>query len=202
MMIDWLNQNSGALTALLTLVYVVATLIILGVMVWGNILTRRGIQTTVDLERERSRPNVHVDIFPIKFSPHLIVKNVGATPAYDVKFEFDPVPMSISGVCTDKPDPANKWESIPFLSTGIKSLAAGREVKAFLAPFPELKAKHESLVFTGAVRYRDHGGKKYEDPINIDLGFLEGTASIQTKDVGDELEKIHKTIEKYLQKSR
>lgn len=196
-MINWLNSNAGAITALLTLVYVIATLVIVCVMVGANRLTRKNIETMITLEKERARPHVLFDIVPIKFSPHITIVNIGQTPAYDVRIEITPKPQSIRGVVGDQSTASHEWADIPFLEKGIAFLCPGREVQAFLAPFRSLREKYTSLVFEGHVTYRDGDKKSYTDPFRIDLGFHEGICSYREKEVGSELEKIGKSIEKF-----
>src|SRR5690242_11750012 len=81
--ISWLNSNSGAITA-------VASVVLTGVTAYYAFLTWRLVQENRELREEHSRPQVaittslheaHINIV------HLVIENIGHGPAYEVRFE-------------------------------------------------------------------------------------------------------------------
>jgi hypothetical protein len=80
-MVDWLNQNQGFAIALLTLVYVVTTVIIAIIMARSNYLASKNIRLSIEFEKSRSRPNVIFDIVIENRTVHAVLKNIGQSPA-------------------------------------------------------------------------------------------------------------------------
>ena len=63
--VNWLNHNQGFVMAMLTFVYVIATIVVAGLSVKGTRLAQKNIETMVDVERNRLRPYV---LFNLKSS--------------------------------------------------------------------------------------------------------------------------------------
>ncbi len=81
-MISWLNDNQGAVMAILTLVYVVATIVLAG-------LQRRTL-TEIRIDRElREKPDVQLTV---RITPEGLImfalKNYGGSPAKDISVDF------------------------------------------------------------------------------------------------------------------
>lgn len=87
--------------AALTLVYVVATIVIVYLNLKGTRLGQKHLDTVVGLEQNRLRPYV---LFNISSSPEkkitfASVKNIGLTAAHSLRIEIEP-----KLVCFDKED--------------------------------------------------------------------------------------------------
>ena len=197
-MIKWLNENQGFVTALLTLVYVVATIFMAAMMVWANRISRRNIETAIHLERQRIRPVVIFDIVPRRDCAYVILNNMGATPALDVEVKVTPTPKATVGA----EDPMNKKQfDIGFLTSKTLFLAPNHELSAYLAPFWQFVRESSPCKFAGTVRYKDSEGEIYEEAFALNPGAYVGPLSVGEKDVGSALERISKSlsqVEKHL----
>src|SRR5215213_6339927 len=91
-LVGWVNQNQGVVIVLLTLVYVVTTIVIAGLSVKATRLAQKNIETMVALERNRLRPYVlfYLSSSIRKRSTYASIKNHGLTAAYNVKVSIDP----------------------------------------------------------------------------------------------------------------
>lgn len=92
-LIQWFNQNNGFILAFLTLIYVLATLVIVRMMMSANRISVKSIEMIVRLEEERTRPSVFfqlstqiVDIVNVFAS----IQNLGLRTAYDIKIDIEP----------------------------------------------------------------------------------------------------------------
>lgn len=195
-MIDWCNSNAGFATTLLTLVYVVATLVIVAIMVHANKLTREGNKTAVELERQRSRPVITIDFFREAVIWNLRIRNNGLSVARDIQFRLTPEPKMCFG--GEKAIPKEKKEtSLPLLSNGIPSLPPTGEITAALGTLARMKESLESLRFQGQVTYSDELKTAYTTEIDIDLSVHESLTHVSRKglhEIGNELEKIGKEL--------
>jgi hypothetical protein len=86
---DYLNHNSGAVQVVLTAIYVIATIYMLISMLRGNRLVRENVRLITKMETERLRPLVYFDLVA-DGAVEAIVKNIGATAAYDIKIDLSP----------------------------------------------------------------------------------------------------------------
>lgn len=182
--------------ALLTLVYVGATI---GIVLLGrraNALAQANLKTLAELEQEKSRPLVDVEIFGEVPFVSLRVTNRGLTPAYDVKITTMPQLRLLLGG-ENAISPERKEKQIGILEHGIGSLAPSSNATALIGTFARVKEVNPSLQFTGTVTYRSALGRSYEFPVNLDLRYMENTLHINRKtihDVANELEEIRKEI--------
>jgi uncharacterized membrane protein len=55
-LINWLNQNQGFVMALLTLIYVLATMVIAWLTLRVTNLSQKNLDMAVQLEKSRTRP--------------------------------------------------------------------------------------------------------------------------------------------------
>jgi len=76
--------------ALLTLVYVFATIILAILALVANHISSKQLKTTILLEKERSRPYLVFDLFIEDHFVHAIIKNIGQTEARGVTIEITP----------------------------------------------------------------------------------------------------------------
>lgn len=195
-MIEWCNTNVGFVTTILTLVYVVATLVIVAIMIYANKLTRESTKVAIDLERERTRPVVTFDFFRESVVWNLRVKNNGLSVARDIKFSITPEPKMCFG--GENAIPKEKKETgLPLLINGIPSLPPAGEITAALGMLARMKESLGSLRFRGNITYSDELGSKYNSPVDIDLGVHESLTHVSRKglhEIGTELEKIQKEM--------
>lgn len=136
----------GACSAVL--VYVV-----LGWFAW------RQLNETRRLRELQTRPYVIVDFEFRRFLINLVIKNIGATPARDVRVTFDQPLRGSAAIQRDINEVAALTQPIPML-------APGRAITLAFDSGPQL-FKDASLprVYTANVTYRDASGKRpYIDP--------------------------------------
>jgi len=201
----WLDQHSGSVMAVLTLVYVIATFGILWVNARTNRLTSKSIETMVNLEKERARPHVIVDLYGIHFMPHLVVKNIGHTGAYDLSITMQPALKSVRGVVkvAESKGPREEYVDISIIKAPIAFLAPGREIRAFVAPWERIRTEMSpDLKFSGELRYKRQDGFQYHEAFKLDLNYVMGLAGGEETDIGHELAKLRESVDKLAQSMR
>jgi hypothetical protein len=187
--IDWTNKNQGFIMALLTLVYVIATL-------WLVWVARRQLRQATDLERSRTRPFV---IFDLVVEHHFVLAtlhNVGQTPASDVRIVVTPNVQCLLGGKGAHPA-EERADDISFVSRGVAMLAPQRCIRALVGFWPRVKSAHPELRFEGSVSYRGSDGASYSEPFVADLSVHEGLRYRGTKDIEDvakQLESMARTF--------
>ena len=183
---DWLNSNSGAITAIATVVLVVIT----GYYVY---LTWR-------LLKASHTPEIAIFLHPHEVHIQclmLCIENVGMGPARGLRFQTD---------FSFKPDGETPLEEISFLKNGITYLGSGKKIEHFLVSvIGKLdNLKRSPLEIT--VTYRDLTNHKYEDSFHLDFGELEGLSRIgepplskiakSLEGIQKDLSKLSRTLEK------
>ncbi len=187
--IEWCNKNQGFIMAVLTGVYVLATIGIALLGARANSISQRNVATLTEIERERSRPLVQVTIESDAPSLTLKVSNNGQTPAYDVRISTTPQLQVILAEKNRRP--------LGVIEHGIGSLGSSASVSSFVGFFPSVKSAYPEMRFTGSVTYRASTGKTYETPVDLDVRYMENSAHIDRKtihDVANQLEKIQSEI--------
>ena len=183
-LINWTNSNQGIITALLTLVYIGATL-------WLADLARRQFRQATDLERSRTRPFVIFDLLVEHNSVFATVHNIGQTPAYDVRIVVAPNVQCLL------PSPREGVLDIAFVARGMEMLAPHRFIRALMGLWPRVQSAHPELRFEGTVSYRGLDGTSYSEPFVADLSAQEGLLYRAPKDIDDvvqQLETIARTF--------
>ena len=172
------NDNQGFIMVLLTLVYVVATIIIVCQMSKSNRISRQ-------LEKNRCRPYVIFDIFVKKeLFIHASIKNIGFTPACNVKVNITPaLTKEIEG----------KVVKSILADHVFKLLAPGREIDDYIASTGD---KEKTLSYQGTIEYEDSESEKYSEPFEIDISYYKERRHIVDKNVGQELGNIGRTLDK------
>ncbi len=188
--INWTNANQGFIMALLTLVYVAATL-------WIGLLARRQLRLATDLERSRTRPFIIFDLVVEHHCVFATVKNTGQTPAQNVRITVTPNVQSLLGGENVHPS-EERATDIAFIARGVAMLAPQREIRALMAFWPRVKSAHPELRFEGTVSYQGTDGTKYSELFVADLSVHEGLRYRGTKDIEDvakHLEAIARTFD-------
>jgi len=195
---EYLNDNQGAVMALLTAVYVVAAV----VTTWivrrsnrlvreSNDLARQALEQNLRLERERSRPYVIFDFIIKSTCLHAVLQNIGKTPAVNVR------------VALDKPvKRLGPEEAIPFTRHPIAFMAPGRTVMDFINVAHQFFKDHESPIFTVSIEYEDTSGTSFSEKVVVELEHQKGLSHIVPKNHMQEAAKELKTIAKHLQELR
>ena len=174
--IEWANQNSGFLMAVLTAVYVVATVLIV-------IESRRSYGLTERLERDRNRPTV---LFSLEFrklthssydaSYYIfgVAKNTGGMSAHNVLINTDPPLQAKLGIESELRTPAIVDKSISVISQGQEIT----DLVGLSAEFFKDKTDDE-LVYGVTVTYSDIIGKCFTERYSIDLAPHKSRLSVE-----------------------
>lgn len=187
--VDLCNVNGGFVSALLTFVYVVATI---GILLSGrraNKIAQTNMKVLMELEQERSRPFVDVEMFPDSPMISLRVTNRGATPAYDIAISIAP-PLKL---LLSRPPGGN--DQVGILRHPIGSLAPAANITSLIGSFHDVKEANPQLLYKGTVVFRNSSGRSYESPICLDLRYMENNCHIDRKtihDVAKQLEELQK----------
>jgi hypothetical protein len=197
--IDWLNDNDGAVLALLTFVYVVTTVILVAITRAGTRVAQKSLEASERFERERSRPYVIANLINRPLGTVQIrVENVGATAAYDIEIHTDPVIRILQGGQGVVP-PQETSQPHPFIERGIAFMPPKHvEENVIALKYERYRSEYGDSQFTGTVKYKDKGGQVFEDPLIIDLAGKEGTLFMPEYSVGKELHEIRELLRKKL----
>lgn len=182
--INWLNQNQGFVMAVLTLVYVVTTVVIALLTLKATRLSQKNLDTAIELEKGRLRPYVLFNISSsiAKRNTYASIKNLGLTAAYKVKVSIKP-----------KLEHHYDVES-PLTSRDILFLPPGEEVTDVIDSSPAFHQKYLEPLFEGVVEYEDSKANKFKEPFRIDLTFLKKRIYVREASVGDELKQVNETL--------
>ena len=185
-MIDWLDAHQGAVMALLTLVYVLATITLVIVAIRGNRTAQRQLELAVDLERRRSRPYITFDLEPRKGLMYVTLRNSGITAAFNVKTVVTPkVEQVLRG----------QRHEVPLTKHIITTIPPGRVLEVLLDSSSSFFAQTPERLFSGRIEYHDESGHGYEELIKIDLAFWEHVTYTPDPNVAKEVEKVAQAIQ-------
>lgn len=146
-MIEWLNMNSGFIMALLTLVYVVATIVLAR-------LQQKTLEEVKKDREEREKPNVHLQV---RVQPSGLIMfgliNYGASPAESISVNFsDEFLLAL---------PAKAKERLEPLKNAELYLAPKQEWLFGAMGIGSLKVDTLPLA-TATVKFHDLKGNPYE----------------------------------------
>lgn len=168
--LSWVNQNAGALgvaaafiTMVTTIIYTVVTYRILTANRDSVKASRDNINALMKLEAERMRAQVVVDIEPSR-TLKLRIRNLGATPARDVRVQFSP--------------PLRKRESDPaevasLTKQDILWLVPGDELTEILGQWEKVRAANGGFRFNFTVEYTCHDGERVSYGHSIDWSMMD-----------------------------
>jgi len=183
--ISWFNGNAGFAMALLTAVYVVATMLIVLESRRTNRIQRRLLEQAEELERSRRRPYV---VFSLDFEHKVAsrhdtliyvyasIQNFGATSAHRITVRTTPSLQGRLGVDSGPRKPAIVDSEITFLPPGHSK----RDLVG-LSEFLFKDHADEALRYAVIVQYADIVGTAYREEYVIDLAAQKET--LETTDV-------------------
>ncbi|NBJ14039.1 MAG: hypothetical protein FNP40_00375 [Dehalobacter sp. 4CP] len=182
--LDFLNKNSGAVNAISTIGLTIITLIYV-------LLTRNISKETKMMRIAQTEPNISAIIQSeedcIKFI-HLIIKNIGLGPAYNVKFKINP----------DYEDRilGGKLSEIGFIENGLPYFAPNQEFKIFLTNMAESYEEKMKKTFEIEVIYKSNIHKEYSNTYLIDFSQLRGLSSGESPlyRIANDIKKIREAL--------
>lgn len=187
--VKWLNDNQGATSAVLTLVYVGATIVLVT-------LTNKQLRQSVALEMQRTRPHVVFELLANNGVVMASIRNLGHTSARNLRVKIDPeLKCLLGGQGCNPPD--EREESMPLASHPIASLAPGREVTGFVAFWGRFHERYPGMCFRCVVSYEGPDGTRYSESSELDLSGYLNLKTVKVKGLGDisgELAKISDSL--------
>lgn len=148
------------------------------------------LRQQLDVLERSVRPYILVDVYPRFFVNALYfrIRNVGQTPAYNIRLTVDP---SVEMRGTDSND-------LAIFCRPITALGPAQEISFFFNTATALFAKDSVRQFTVTVGYEDEVQREYERALGIDLDVLRGLAiEIPSADeMRRSLDKIEKNLAK------
>ncbi|MGE0622118.1 MAG: hypothetical protein AB7I04_00850 [Pseudomonadales bacterium] len=171
--VQWLNSNNGFMMAVLTAVYVVATLFIVYESRRTNRLQADSITQAEKLELARSRPYVVLSLdfereasnqYDTAIDLYANVRNFGSTSAHNVLVTTEPILKARLGIDSEHRTPVVIGRTISFMPPGysIKDLVG-------YSRFLYEDYEDAKLAFVVTIKYFDVNGVQYEDQYTIDL---------------------------------
>lgn len=176
--IDFVNNNSGAILAITTIVYA--------------LITGRMLYETKKMRESQTEPDVFITIQPMERARpllNLVIQNIGLGAAYDLKFKVDPDIEMRSG---------RKLSDVNFMKNGFRYLAPKQKIESFVASSIEQAQKKEPTLHYITVSYRNKTKKSYEATFVLDFTEYFGmlyTDNDPFKGIIDKLDTIHKDID-------
>lgn len=169
-------------------------------LVWGQVAEARRLRV------EQAAPYVMIDFEPDPGTPFvmlLVIANVGATPALDIQFEFEP-PLATSLDDTERP-----LRDTALLTQGIPTLPPGKRVQTHFDFMINRNSRQKNTrlpdTFNATVSFRDSSGTMHQYAYLLDLGFyweleVSGSKNIHHVTVGieslvKELRQINRHLE-------
>ena len=147
------------------------------------------------LREDQARPYVIVDFDFKGLFVHLVIKNIGATPARDVAVKFDR-PLQTPGRARD-------FNDFEIFKNPIPMMAPGREIRVRFGMGPDFfKDEAEvSLSYRADVKYQDlHGKRKFVDPpLVLDLRPYKNTivGADRLAEIADATKNLERTLRRW-----
>ena len=197
-MMDWLNANQGFALALLTALYTIATMVLVGASIRSNRLHAKNIRTIITLEKLRNRPVVLLKFVVTSHTfVSVVLVNTGKSTAFDIEVSIDPVPRRTSSI-SDRP-------KVSFLHDKTLSLPPEAELRSLVTSVKDLKDQSSELTYEGQVVYKNSEGEEYSEPFRVDLRDQLDGVHIKRKTthhIAERLEKIQKELKLFVQNQR
>ena len=185
--IEFLNKNSGAITA-------VVTLILTGIT-WRYVcLTGKLVRTSKETLRVSNTPKVQVSltshirsegIWTVDFC----VQNIGTGFAYDIKFSGD-----LSSLYPQTSE--DSLAEYPIIKSGISHLGPGKRYQIPII-WKSLELDLPEATFNVSVTYEDSEGTRHSDKFCLDFTKYEGYTQIGDPSINSiamSLIRIEKTL--------
>jgi hypothetical protein len=168
--IEWLNQNSGAVMALLTFFYVIATIAL-------YISSHKSICIAKQLHRDIHRPVVVCDFVIIRGMMYFRIRNIGPVSACNLRIDHEEVNTykDNTPLVDDTKQKAKEFFELPGFKNGISFFSPGQEFH-YLYHIFTMDDKAEFPTFRFTMKYSDPSGGTYCDQSEIDLSIYEKAA--------------------------
>lgn len=182
--LEFINQNSGVLLIVFSLIVTLST-------VCYVFLTKSLVSETKKMRKVQTEPNIFINIKSKEEYPgivDLIVQNIGLGTAYNLTFDVNP---------DFQYDKECKFSDIELIKKGLNYLAPNGKFTHFLTSvigrFEELR----EIAVEVSVKYENCLGESHQQKFLLDFSELFYTRRLGTpsfKKIADNLEKIQKDI--------
>ena len=184
---DWLNANSGAMTALSTAILVVVTIAYV-------YLTHRLVRETKAAREMAMLPSLTVTAEVHEVYPYVInfrVENIGGGTAHNIRLQ------SNRSFMVEDRDPLN---TLGLFTHGIPMLGPSRKIESFLVYASSLNREHLNESLKVIAKYTDATGRhKFEETFEIDFGTFENLSQVRKTPlhaIADSIHRLPKEFEK------
>jgi len=160
-LLNFLNENAGALNFLMVTVGVAAT-------VYYVKLTHRLVKETKMLREAQTQPKLSIYIKQDKDCIHffdLVIENIGASPAHNIKFNA----KSLFKYTDDQ-----LLSDLNLFKNGLPYLGSKQSIQFFLTNLLENFKEKLANPLTVDATYLDAADVKYTDSFQIDFSWLDG----------------------------
>ncbi|WP_302796440.1 hypothetical protein [Hafnia paralvei] len=188
--LNFLNENSGALTVLFTGVVTISTVVY-------SILTGKLVSETTKMRQVQTEPKIEVTIKSFDNAINIVrlhIRNIGLGPAINVTFNLKVISGGqIAQVLVDEFTKSN------FLNIGLKYFGPGQERYSHYTQLTQQYNEKIESVLVIEISYQSTTGVKYIEQSIIDMSELKGAYQLGTPNLysmAKSLEKIQKDISK------
>lgn len=185
--VDFLNNNSGALTLIFTIVVALST-------VFYVALTAKLVSETRKIREVQTEPKIHIttETDSALVVVRLNIKNIGLGPAGDLQF----YPKILSGGKSAE-NLLKEFTGSNFFKTGLRHLGPGQNVYSMYSKIREDLEGKLSSVFLFKLEYKSATGRQYDEEIIVDMGERKDDYRIGESDlhsIAKSLEEIQKDL--------
>ena len=186
--LNFLKQNSEALTVLFTAVVTLSTVIY-------AVLTGFLVSETRKMREVQTEPKIHITIESFEFAIHIVrlnIQNIGLGPASDLQFE----PSVISGG-ESATKLLGEFTESNFFKTGLRYFGPGKNIYSTYTQTTEDFEGKSFSILSFKISYKSATGKKYTDEIILDMSELKGRYQLGRPNlyaIAKSIEKIQKDI--------
>jgi len=176
----------------------VATIATTVILLVSAIVAIRTYGNARELREEQTRPWVVLD-FDTPVDPiltDLSIRNIGPTVARNASFSFEPELESTFDSGKRGRLPMREWT---IIASGIRTLPPNREYRMLFDRGPDRFDANLPNSYEVAIRYEGPTERLYEETQILDLSPLIQMEAVKPKrlhDIGQELERIRKTLDK------
>lgn len=182
-MVSWLNANSGAVMALLTLAYVVYTHAMVREM-------RKSNKQSQEQERGRNRPFIVFYVESRDRCFYAVIRNFGSQPAFNVRTTVDP---AISRAHEGQP-------GISFVDNLIPMLVPGVQIDDSLGATPIYLQKERNTSHKVTVSYADSLGNNYYEQAPVSFEHYRNRMTSYVETAQDKMARSLDSAERTLDK--
>jgi hypothetical protein len=173
--LEFLNLNSGAVTAISTVVLTIVTFVYV-------LLTRSISKETEIMRKTQTEPNISAIIQPDERYINwinLIIQNIGLGPAYNVKFELNPdFEDSDRHPNLDDESINYKLSDVGFIKNGLPYFAPNQKFQFYLTNLADNYQKKLKKTFEIKVTYESNIHEPYSNTYLIDFSQQNGLSQL------------------------